>query len=318
MFTDLCLTDMETCYKMFRTSAIKQIEIEEDRFGFEPEVTGKLARLGVRFYEMGISYYGRSYEEGKKIGLKDAFRAVWCILKYCRGRYRNVVQETLLRLEQFDEYSGWIFEKISAHIGERVLEVGSGIGSMARRLTHKQHLILSDASKEHLSILEKRFARRSNVRVIPFDIEQSAPELDGALPDTILCLNVLEHVENDGKALDNFHRTLAPGGRLVLLVPASSLLYSNIDRNLGHFRRYGRKELEGKLRESGFEVERMFYFNRLGSIGWFVTGKIFRAGRISRTHVRAHRVLLPLCRLVELTGLPFGLSLVAISRKADL
>lgn len=82
MFTDLNLTDMETCYKVFRASVIKQIEIEEDRFGFEPEVTAKLAKLRVRFYEMGISYHGRSYEEGKKIGLKDAFRALYCILKY--------------------------------------------------------------------------------------------------------------------------------------------------------------------------------------------------------------------------------------------
>ncbi len=82
MFTNLNLTDMETCYKMFRTSVIKQIEIEENRFGFEPEITAKLARMRVRFYEIGISYYGRTYEEGKKIGLKDAFRAVWCILKY--------------------------------------------------------------------------------------------------------------------------------------------------------------------------------------------------------------------------------------------
>lgn len=82
MFTNLNLTDMETCYKMFRTSVIKQIEIKENRFGLEPEITAKLARMRVRFYEVGISYYGRTYEEGKKIGLKDAFRAVWCILKY--------------------------------------------------------------------------------------------------------------------------------------------------------------------------------------------------------------------------------------------
>ena len=85
IFTNINLTDMETCYKMFRTSVIKQIQIEEKRFGLEPEITAKLARLGARFYEIGISYDGRTYEEGKKIGLKDAFRAFWCILKYsCR------------------------------------------------------------------------------------------------------------------------------------------------------------------------------------------------------------------------------------------
>jgi glycosyltransferase involved in cell wall biosynthesis len=82
MFTDLNLTDMETCYKVFRRELIQSIELEEDRFGFEPEITCKLSRLRARIYEVGIAYYGRTYEEGKKIGLRDGFRALWCIVKY--------------------------------------------------------------------------------------------------------------------------------------------------------------------------------------------------------------------------------------------
>lgn len=82
MFTDLNLTDMETCYKAFRTDIIQAITLREQRFGFEPEITAKVARLRCRIYEVGISYYGRTYDEGKKIGWKDGVRAVWCILKY--------------------------------------------------------------------------------------------------------------------------------------------------------------------------------------------------------------------------------------------
>jgi glycosyltransferase involved in cell wall biosynthesis len=83
MFTNLNLTDMETCYKLFRAEIIQKIIFKERRFGFEPEVTSKIARFPkIRIYEVGISYYGRTYEEGKKIGMKDAFRAVWCLLKY--------------------------------------------------------------------------------------------------------------------------------------------------------------------------------------------------------------------------------------------
>ncbi len=83
MFTNLNLTDMETCYKMFRSDVIKSIDLKEQRFGFEPEVTAKISRYPkVRIYEIGISYYGRTYEEGKKIGWRDGFRAIWCILKY--------------------------------------------------------------------------------------------------------------------------------------------------------------------------------------------------------------------------------------------
>lgn len=88
MFTNLNLSDMETCYKVFRRDVIQGLKIEEDRFGFEPEVTSKIARIpGIRIYEVGISYYGRTYAEGKKIGWKDGIRAIYCILKY--GLYRS-------------------------------------------------------------------------------------------------------------------------------------------------------------------------------------------------------------------------------------
>ena len=81
-FTNLNLTDMETCYKVFKADTLRRIRLQEDRFGFEPEITAKVARLGVRIYEVGIGYAGRTYEEGKKIGWKDGFRALWCIVKY--------------------------------------------------------------------------------------------------------------------------------------------------------------------------------------------------------------------------------------------
>lgn len=82
VFTDLNLTDMEVCYKAFRSEVLRRITLREDRFGFEPEVTAKIARLKVRIYEVPVSYYGRTYAEGKKIGLRDAFRTLWCIIRY--------------------------------------------------------------------------------------------------------------------------------------------------------------------------------------------------------------------------------------------
>jgi hypothetical protein len=82
MLTNINLTDIETCYKAFRREVLQSIEIEENRFGFEPEITVKVAKKKVRIYEVGISYYGRTYDEGKKIGWKDGFRAIYCILKY--------------------------------------------------------------------------------------------------------------------------------------------------------------------------------------------------------------------------------------------
>ncbi len=90
MFTNLNLTDMETCYKVFRSDVIRSIDIEEDRFGFEPEITAKIARLDCRIYEVGISYYGRTYREGKKINWKDGLRAVYCIIKYNTWRRQPI------------------------------------------------------------------------------------------------------------------------------------------------------------------------------------------------------------------------------------
>ncbi len=89
MMTNINLTDMETCYKVFRNDVLKKITIKENRFGFEPEITAKVAKMKVRLYEVGISYYGRTYEEGKKIGWKDGARAFWCIIKYNLFTFRN-------------------------------------------------------------------------------------------------------------------------------------------------------------------------------------------------------------------------------------
>lgn len=102
MFSDLNLTDMETCYKVFKKEVLKKIKIEENRFGFEPEITAKIAEQArennIRLYEVGISYYGRTYDEGKKIGLKDAIRAFWCIFKYNTSKFANFVKYSLLGL----------------------------------------------------------------------------------------------------------------------------------------------------------------------------------------------------------------------------
>ena len=93
--TNLNLTDMETCYKVFRREIIQSVDIQEDRFGFEPEITAKIACMGCRIYEVGISYSGRTYEEGKKIGWKDGLRAIWCILKYNLGRHNKPARSTV-------------------------------------------------------------------------------------------------------------------------------------------------------------------------------------------------------------------------------
>ena len=117
MFTDLNLTDMETCYKVFRREVLRSLELTEDRFGFEPEVTARLAALRCRIYEVGISYSGRTYEEGKKIGWRDGLRAIWCIVKFRPSRVRTrrpAADDVLNRLDPQEHLCG--VDSRSAHI----------------------------------------------------------------------------------------------------------------------------------------------------------------------------------------------------------
>lgn len=318
MFTNLTLTDMETCYKMIRADVLKQIEIEQDRFGFEPEITAKLARMNLRIYEVGISYDGRSYAEGKKIGWKDGLQAIWCILKYARGRYKDYGKATLRNLENFGAYAEWIYKKLEPYMGKRVVEIGAGIGNNIEFLCrdNERQVFVTDARADYVEYLQEKYGWRPGLKVLQYDVtEPPPPELLDFKADTILCTNVLEHIEDDLAALRNMATILQNGGQLLLLVPAHMSLYCKMDENLGHYRRYSLAELTSKVRAAGFAVRQQFYFNPVGALGWFFAGKILRAKEIKPGHLWLQKLLMPVAMLLDKLGLPFGLSAVVIAQK---
>jgi hypothetical protein len=152
--SDLNLTDMETCYKVFRTDLLKSIPIRSDRFGFEPEIVMKSAKRKLRIYEVPISYHGRTYEEGKKIGWKDGLRALAVIFKfwliddlYAAPYGRGVLNN----LTGTPQYLSWLARKLRPHIGDEVLEVGAGIGNIAGRLMARRMLYMA-AEKDPLHL----------------------------------------------------------------------------------------------------------------------------------------------------------------------
>ena len=315
--TDLNLTDMMTGYKMIRRSAIKDLTIEENGFGVEAELTGKLAVKNLRIYEVGIRYYGRSYEEGKKTTWRDGLKAIWCILKYSRGRYKDIGAQTLHRLISFDEYNHLIFHRIEPYLGNNIMEAGSGIGSLAPLLMKFRSVTLTDVSDYYLNHLRAIYKKSPNIKVRRYDLMNHNPEMENLGIDTIVTSNVLEHIEGDQQAMCNFYKILKPGGRAVILVPAHMALYSELDTNLEHFRRYGRKDLTEKMENAGFEIEKVHFFNAVGAIGWFVAGRIFRAGEIGGHHVSIQKFLMPISRAVDwITGPPFGLSIIVVGKKA--
>ena len=327
MFTNLNLTDMETCYKMFRREVIQSMTVESRRFGIEPEITAKVARRGYRVYEVPISYYGRTYEEGKKISWKDALFALGTILRHAVREAedpKNVGHVTLTRLSKLEPYNRWLVGLFRRALGSRVLEIGAGFGNVTRHLVEtdgnspRELVVASDLDPVALEYLKGTFRDVPSVRIASyrFPLDSAArEEIQGLGIDTVVCCNVLEHIEDDRATLADLGQVLHRGGRLILLVPALARLYGTLDVHLRHFRRYEKPDLEEKLVRAGFVIEDCRFLNRPGVFGWYVNGKIFRRRVLPRGQLRAFSLFLPLLKREEHSRPSYGMSLLAIARR---
>lgn len=317
--TNLNLTDMETGYKAFRREVIQSINLKSNRFGFEPEVTAKIARRGYRVYEVPISYHGRDYWEGKKINWKDGLSAVWTIAKY--GLLSTADSEppgylTLERMGRLRRYNRWIWDTISPYVGNRVLEVGAGIGNITRLLYGRDLIVASDRDSTYLDILRNRFANNHTISVEKIDLESDeCLSLSHYQFDTVIGLNVLEHIQNHGAAMRRLYQMLQPGGRAVLFVPADQGLFGTLDQTVGHYRRYSKAELEELIRGAGFEVEMITFQNVVGRLGWYLNGRLLRRRHMPVGQSMLFDLLVPLLRRLEPTHPRTGLSLVAVGRR---
>jgi glycosyltransferase involved in cell wall biosynthesis len=320
-FTDLNLTDMETCYKMFVRDVADRLDLQSRDFGIEPEITCKVARMRVRVYEVPISYHGRTYEEGKKIGLKDAFKAVWTLLRFWRWEAPDydVGAITLRRMATLAPYNRWLHDRFEAYLGNRILEVGSGVGNQTRFFVEaRERVVASDIEPHYLRELGGRFSNKPNVRIASYTFPLSEPdraELDDERLDTIVCLNVLEHIEDDRATLRDFASVLQPGGHLVLIVPAMKALFGTLDQHLHHFRRYSADDLSQAVTASGFTIDTIRHLNRPAVLGWFLSSRILRRRVMPRSQLRAFKWIMPLLRLEERRPPRFGLSLLVLARK---
>ncbi|HTT64375.1 MAG TPA: glycosyltransferase [Bryobacteraceae bacterium] len=319
--SDLNLTDMETCYKAFRTSLLQSIPLRSDRFGLEPELTIKLAKRRVRIYETPIDYHGRTYEEGKKIGLKDAFEAVYIILRYAftRDIYKDSGADILDAFSTARHFNQWMAGTIQPYIGKRVLETGAGIGNLTRILCpRRERYIAADIEREYLARLRARFQHRPRMEVRHCDLANPADfeALAGAV-DTVVCLNVLEHVEDEMAGLRNIHTALQSGGRAIILVPHGQQVYGSLDTALGHFRRYSHEDLQRKMEKAGFRVERILDFNRVSRPAWYVNGRWLKRQTVGRIQLHIFEAFVWLWRRID-SWLPWPpTSIIAIAVKSD-
>ena len=166
---DLNLTDMETCYKMVRADLLKSIPLKSATFDVEPELAIKLAKRGSRIFEVPISYSGRTYAEGKKIGWKDGVRALWAILKYAVSDRVFSADghggEILMRLNRAPRFTKWMADVISPYVGDRVLEIGAGIGNLTLNLVPRTVYWATDINPEYLDHLEEMRSTRPYLHV---------------------------------------------------------------------------------------------------------------------------------------------------------
>jgi SAM-dependent methyltransferase len=229
----------------------------------------------------------------------------------------------LVFLENLNEavrLNQWIYDYIEPHLGRSVLEVGCGIGNITEFLLREptRKVFGVDVEPEYVQHVRQKFAANEGFQALAGDITD--PSLVRQLPagqfDSVVCLNVLEHIEDDALAVRVSHELLSPGGRLILLCPAHKALYGSMDRHLGHFRRYSRAGLAQLVTREGFAVDRAFYFNSFSAPGWFVNGKLLNRRHASPFQIRVVEFIVPLFRLFEdRVKLPFGLSVLMFARK---
>ena len=221
---------------------------------------------------------------------------------------------TLKLLQKASRYNGWVYQMLKPYIGRDILEVGSGIGNMTKYFVRHGRVTASDISPFCLRELQRTYAENDTVKVRTLDISRNSyAQIE--LYDTIICLNVLEHIEDDVQALRNMRSLLKPKGKLVLYVPANPRLYCEIDRGVGHYRRYVERELTGKMKQAGFHVAHSRHHNILGAIGWWVNGKVLGKKAIGATDVGGFEKLMPLVKLQDKLDSKFALSILAIGEK---
>ncbi len=224
--------------------------------------------------------------------------------------------ETLEVMEAAPKYNSWQFSRVAPYLGRRICEVGAGIGNMSALIagSRPELLVLTDTDPYYRGVLQDRFVGSPAVVVdqltLP-DVSAGDRYQHYAL-DTVVALNVIEHIAGDVAALGSIAAMLRPGGRAVILVPALQMLFGSLDRELGHVRRYTRTSLSRRMREASFRVERVFYFNLVGTIGWWVNARLRQVPRIPVQQLRYFDTLVPILRLEDRVPLPFGQSVIAI------
>jgi 2-polyprenyl-3-methyl-5-hydroxy-6-metoxy-1,4-benzoquinol methylase len=222
---------------------------------------------------------------------------------------QDAICESLETLSQAGPYYKWIADRVRPFIKGKALEIGAGIGNFAKWAE-------SAASEYHVSESDPRLVQelaKNFNRVFQWDLYTPFPNDEKY--DTIVILNVVEHLKEDQEALHRIHARLNPGGHLILLVPAMPFLFGSLDESFGHYRRYTKKSISRIVRGASLEIIRSEYVNVIGMAGWFLYGKIFKVRRLPEALCGRFHLTLPLLKIERPIAHFMGLSVIVIARK---
>lgn len=229
-------------------------------------------------------------------------------------RCTESVHTSLEHLSELYAYNHWIFSQIRGHLAGSICEVGGGIGNITQFLLNYPRVVSLEPAPQAFEFARKRFRDHLNVTVVQAFLEECP--VSGMGPqsfDTVICLNVLEHIEDDVGALRKMGELCRADGKVVVLVPAMMALFGEMDRSFGHYRRYSRRSLGQAFRAAGFRVIHSRYFNMAGAFGWWWRGRIAKADQLDSNSCRTFDRLVPYLDAVErLIRPPFGQSLVVV------
>lgn len=238
------------------------------------------------------------------------------------------MHEEILRAQQDNaltpNYNRWMFDTIRPYIGNRVMDIGAGMGNFLHFLSEKESVVAIEILDVFIDALRKSYGGYKNIHILKYDIQDdNLIQIAGGYGiETVICNNVLEHVQDDLKALDNINKVLDGRGNLILVLPAFKFLFSRWDRAVGHFRRYDLKDITEKLKQANFYIEVKFYMNSIGLFAWFLNGRVFKntpntGGSVRKQAVFFDRYIVNyLKKLENIWHPPFGQSLLIIARPA--
>lgn len=221
---------------------------------------------------------------------------------------------TLESMSQAVWYNQWTLNKFAPFLYGDILEIGCGIGNFTGLLAKYGKVWAIDIDQEYI----KKTKLNKKINVGFGDIEKGKYFFKNKMFDSIVCLNVLEHIKDDNFAIKNLFALLKPGGKLILLVPAHQFLYGEIDRSIGHLRRYNKGDLTKLLEEAGFKILLSRKLNFLGALGWFIAGKILKEEIVKKGNIKIFNLVAPFVLFVEdLFEIPIGTSILIIAQKYD-